>query len=298
MSVSTVVIKKAASRTKAVTQVVVAPAKSAETTEKYILEVHTSQCMKFKYLFCVIKDLLFDCNIHFDDAGMKICDLDRSQVGLVHLRLPKDNFAVYRCAKPIMLGVSITSLHKYLGHITQNNKTTLKLLIAEENPHELILEIVSDDDSDTQRFNMKLLDLDLNPASLEGERFTCIINIPSDKFQRYCRSHALVGDVMDIITVGDQVKFRTESESQGDRTESIIRANKEEQSTIFLSDKDDMISGRFSLKFLQMFAKAQNLSPNVVIYFKQDFPLVLLYKMAELGELKFALSPQIASAFN
>lgn len=275
-----------------------APAKSASSTEtKYLLEVHTVQCMKFKWLFCVIKDLLFDCNIHFDDAGMKICDLDRSQIGLVHLRLPKDNFAIYKCSKPLMLGVSITSLHKYLGHITQNNKTTLKLLVAEDNPHELVIEIVSDDDNDVQRFNMKLLDLELNPASLEGERFTCIINIPSDKFQRYCRSHALVGDVMDIITVGEQVKFRTESESQGDSTESIIRASKEEQSSIFLADKDDMIAGRFSLKFLQMFAKAQNLSPNVVIYFKQDFPLVLLYKMADLGELKFALSPQVQPAY-
>lgn len=296
MSVSTVVIKKQSNRAKLV-QPPAAATPTAAGAEKYILEVHTIHCMKFKNLFSVIKDLLFDCNIHFDDAGMKICDLDRSQVGLVHLRLPKDNFAVYKCAKPMMLGVSITSLHKYLGHITQNNKTTLKLLIAEDNPHELILEIVSDDDSDTQRFNMKLLDLELNPASLEGERFSCIINIPSDKFQRYCRSHSLVGDVMDIITVGDQVKFRTESESQGDRTESIIRANKEEQSSIFLADKDDMIAGRFSLKFLQMFAKAQNLAPSVVIYFKQDFPLVLLYKMAELGELKFALSPQIAPTF-
>jgi hypothetical protein len=98
---------------------------------------------------------------------------------------------------------------------------------------------------------------------------------------------------MEIVTVGDQVKFRTESETQGDRTESIIRANKEEQSTVFFSDKDDIISGRFSLKFLQMFAKAQNLSPNVVVYFKQDYPLVLSYKMADLGELKFALSPRV-----
>jgi len=267
-----------------------------EDNTKYLLEVHTIQCMKFKWLFCVIKDLLFDCNIHFDQAGMKICDLDRSNVGLVHLRLPSVHFAKYHCPKPLMLGLSITSLHKYLGHITQNNKTTLKMLVTEDNPNQLILEIICDDDNDIQRFKMKLLDLDLNPASLEGEHFKCVINMPSDKFQRYCRSHALVGDVMDIITVGDQVKFMTEP-ADGDATESIIRANKEEQSSIFLADKDDMIAGRFSLKFLQMFAKAQNLSPSVIIYFKQDFPLVLLYRMEDLGELKFALSPQVSDAY-
>ena len=86
----------------------------------YILEIHTSHCMQFKWLFQTLKDLLFDCNIHFDEHGMKISELDRSQVGLVHARLPKDSFPIYKLHHPIMLGVSITSLHKYLGHISYN----------------------------------------------------------------------------------------------------------------------------------------------------------------------------------
>jgi DNA polymerase III sliding clamp (beta) subunit (PCNA family) len=79
--------------------------------------------MQFKWLFQTLKDLLFDCNIHFDEHGMKISELDRSQVGLVHARLPKDSFPIYNLHHPIMLGVSITSLHKYLGHITQGDHT-------------------------------------------------------------------------------------------------------------------------------------------------------------------------------
>lgn len=287
--IKSTVIKK--SRRTAVA--VAATGASSGDDTKYLLEIHTIQCMKFKWLFCVIKDLLFDCNIHFDEAGMKICDLDNSKCGLVHLRLPASSFAKYYCPKPQMLGLSINSLHKYLGHITQNNKTTLKLYVTEDDPNNLVLEIVCDDDNDIQRFTMKLLDIDLNPASLEGEHFKCVINMPSDKFQRYCRSHALVGDVMDIITVGDQVKFKTESSETTDTTESIIRANEEEKSSIFLADKDEIIAGRFSLKFLQMFSKAQNLSPNVIIYFKQDYPLVLLYKMNDFGELKFALTAYV-----
>ena len=276
---------------------------------QYILEVHTSQCTKFKYLFSVIKDLLFDCNIHFDDSGMKICNLDNSKVALVHLRLPQGDkgcFSYYHCPKPMILGVSITALHKYLGHISQNNKYTLKLLVAADKPHELVLEIVNDGDTDTQRFYMKLLDLDMDQGGLEGERFSCIINMPSNKFQGYCRSHALVGDVMDIITVGDRVELSTEADGggQGDRSTSVIKTtsngeeeekeeDKKDKTSIFLDDRDDTIAGRFALKFLQMFAKAQNLSPNVVIYFKQNFPLVLLYKMRDFGELKFALAPKV-----
>lgn len=266
--------------------------------EKYILEIHTSDhCMHFKGLFQTIKDLLFDCNIHFDETGMKISELDRSQVGLVHLTLPAENFPVYRCEQPLMLGVSITSLHKYLTHVTQAEHTTVKFLVEENNTHELILEIDSDDDSDTQRFYLKLLDLEMNPASLEGETFNCVFNIPSDRFQRYCRSHALVGDVMEIRTAGDRLELSTEgSDNTSDRTTSVIRANKDESTAIVMANKDDIIAGRFSLKFLGMFAKAQCLAPNVVVYFKNDFPLVLSYKITGLGELKFALCPKVAAS--
>ena len=283
--------------------------------ERYLLEVHTIQCMKVKYLFSVIKDLLFDCNIYFDETGMKICNLDTSKVALVHLKLPTDCFSVYKCTAPRKVGVSITALHKYLGHIAQNNKHTLKLMITEDRPHDLILEIISDNDTDTQRFYMSELDLDTDQGGLEGEKFGCVISMPSDKFQRYCRSHALVGDVMDITTAGEQVILTTEmdEQGQGDRTQSVIRANEQDfdgnddsedddskqvdaknRTSIFMINPDDTIAARFSLKFLQMFAKAQNLSPNVVIYFKHEYPLVLLYKMRDLGELKFALAPRVA----
>jgi proliferating cell nuclear antigen len=316
---------------------------STPTESKYLLEIHIIQCMKFKGVFAVIKDLLFDCNIYFDETGMKICNLDNSKVALVHFKAPHNAkaFSYYYCERPQVLGVSITALHKYLGHISQNNRYTLKLMVEKGKSHEMILEIASDDDTDTQRFYMKLLDLELDEGGLDGEVFNCIINIPSDKFQRYCRSHALVGDVMDIITVGDQVELCTEDSDGGDRTKSIIRTMDEDEeddnnnnnnsdvdeepespprpppkrgskaaaaaaaaaasasedkkrTAIYLKDKDDPIAGRFALKFLQMFAKAQSLSPNVVIYFKKDYPLVLLYKMSELGELKFALAPRVA----
>lgn len=308
-----------------------AAAGAESESDKYILEVHiNTNCMKFKGVFAVIKDLLFDCNIYFEESGMKICNLDNSKIALVHFKAPATSFQYYKCTKSQVLGVSITALHKYLGHISQNNKYTLKLMVDKDRTWEMILEIVSDEDTDTQRFYMKLLDLDLDEGGLDGERFNCIISMPSDKFQRYCRSHALVGDVMDVITVGDQVELSTADTEGGDRTKSTIRTTTEDgkededddsdeddddvpaddenggrrnqtnsdrtqkKTSIMLTDKDDTIAGRFSLKFLQMFAKAQNLSPNVIIYFKKDFPLVLLYKIKNLGDLKFALAPRVA----
>lgn len=289
------------------------PIGETDDEDRYVLEVCIEECVKFKGTFDVIKDLLFDTNIYFDETGMKICSLDNSKVALVHYKVAADKFSFYKCERSQVLGVSITALHKYLGHISQSNKHTIRLLVDRARNHELVLEIISEDDTDTQRFYMKLLDLPLEDGGLDGEKFNCVINIPSDKFQRYCRSHALVGDLMDIITVGDQVELTTEDMSgSGDRTKSIIRttspsdeneddpseasgggdASDKKTTSIFLKDKDDTIAGRFSLRFLQMFAKAQKLSPTVTIYFKRDFPLVLLYRQKDFGTLKFALAPR------
>ena len=282
--------------------------------EHYILEAHTTNCMKVKNLFCTIKDLLFDCNIHVNEEGMKICNLDSSKAALVNLKLPASHFAYFYCEHPMTLGVSITCLHKYLGHISQNDVHMLKLLMLEGAEHELILEIINNEDEDVHRFYMKLLDLSVDPGGLDPQRFSCVISIPSEKFQRYCRSHALVGDVMEIVTIGDRVEFRTVStESDGDRAKTVLHASTDQADdpdcededdeddnkkvSIYINDKEEMIAARFSLEFLQMFAKAKNLAPNVVVYFKRDFPLVLHYKMRDLGELKFALAAKVQTDF-
>ena len=82
-------------------------------------------------------------------------------------------------------------------------------------------------------------------------------------------------------------------ENEDDQSEASSGDVSDKKTTsIFLKDKDDTIAGRFSLRFLQMFAKAQKLSPTVTIYFKRDFPLVLLYRQKDFGTLKFALAPR------
>ena len=43
-----------------------------------------------------------------------------------------------------------------------------------------------------------------------------------------------------------------------------------------------------------MFTKATNLSKYIGIYLKNDFPMVIQYSIANLGELRFALSPRVS----
>ena len=51
-----------------------------------------------------------------------------------------------------------------------------------------------------------------------------------------------------------------------------------------------MCEGKFSLKYINLFTKSTNLSNTLDIYLKNDFPLMLKYNVANLGEIIFILA--------
>ena len=47
--------------------------------------------------------------------------------------------------------------------------------------------------------------------------------------------------------------------------------------------------GTFSLKFLNLFCKSSTLCATIQLYMKADFPLVIIYSVADLGTVKYCL---------
>ena len=56
--------------------------------------------------------------------------------------------------------------------------------------------------------------------------------------------------------------------------------------------ENDIIQGVFNLKYLVLFTKCTNLCGSVELYLKNDYPLILKYAVASLGEIKLCLAPQ------
>jgi proliferating cell nuclear antigen len=73
-----------------------------------------------------IKDLVTDVNLEVSANGISLQAMDSSHVALVQLKLDKSGFSVYKCDKPITLGLSITNLAKVLRLVTGNDSITLK----------------------------------------------------------------------------------------------------------------------------------------------------------------------------
>jgi len=57
-------------------------------------------------------------------------------------------------------------------------------------------------------------------------------------------------------------------------------------------NSDEIVQGVFSLKYLVLFTKCTNLCSTVELYLKNDYPLICLWRVASLGEIRLCLAPQ------
>ena len=53
------------------------------------------------------------------------------------------------------------------------------------------------------------------------------------------------------------------------------------------------IQGIFCLKYLSLFTKCTNMCNQIHIYIKNDYPLVITYSVANLGDIKLCLAPNV-----
>jgi proliferating cell nuclear antigen len=58
-----------------------------------------------------------------------------------------------------------------------------------------------------------------------------------------------------------------------------------------VSSEDKPVQGMFSLKYLMLFTKCTNLCNQINLYIKNDYPIVIKYNVASLGEIKLCLAP-------
>lgn len=258
-----------------------------------ILEVKSVQAHSFKVLFEALKELLDDCNITFNEGGMRILAIDGSHVCLVHMKLEADNFAKYFCSEPKIVGVNINYLHKLLRQVSQND--TLTFYIDSDMPHELGIRIENKDQNSVTNYLYKMLEIDEKEMAVPEVTFSAAMSMPSLEFQNLCRYLKDITEDIEVTCINDQLIISLEGDNAN--MKKVIRES-EKGLTFLTCAEDEVIHGKFSLRFLLMFTKATNLSQHVGIYLNNDFPMVIQYSIANLGELRFALSPKVEQDYD
>lgn len=247
------------------------------------LEITTVQSSAIRILFESLKDVITDVNIHANPQGIKIMSMDGSKSAIVHVKLLAPQFEKFECPTPIVMGVNMLSLFKILKSIKNND--VISFLVTEDTT-KLIIKIQNKEKQTEIISTLKLLDIDENLLHIPNIEFDSILTIPATDFQNHIR---------DLSVISNEITIKTDEESiilevDGDFASQSIKINK--KSTGLTLDRSKETCNTFNLKYLLLFTKSSNLCNTIEIYLKSNFPIIILYNVANLGQLKFCLAPK------
>jgi proliferating cell nuclear antigen len=218
---------------------------------------------------------------------MKVVSMDTSHCVLAHLKLDASKFEFYNCESKITIGINMLNFYKLIRTINSND--TLTLFIEAADINHLGIKIENGEKNSKTTYKLNLLDLDNQKISIDNAEFNTIINLPSVDFQKICRDMNNIAENVEIKNIGNQLILSC----KGDfcNQETIIVDNDNGVNTIN-AKKNDIVQGVFNLKYLVLFTKCTNLCSTVELLIKNDYPLIIRYMVASLGELKWALAPK------
>ena len=261
---------------------------------EYILLIKTIQTTAIRILVEALKEILTDTNIIFDKTGIKILTTDSTKTVLIHMKLEHDKFEDFYCEKELYCGISMLNLHKLIKTIS--NHDTLTLYIKKNNTNKLGIRIHNQEKKTQTTYELNLLDIPYEKLELPPVTFDTELTFPSNDFQKIIRDMINIGDIIDIecqpkkiMKLSCQGDFASQETLLGESEQSI-----DNKTIIFNKNKNSKyIQGRFSLKYLILFTKCTNLCNQIQLYIKNDYPLIIQYSVASLGNIKLCLAPNI-----
>ncbi|KAL6499956.1 hypothetical protein OROGR_027866 [Orobanche gracilis] len=293
-----------------------------------MLELRLVQGSLLKKVMEAVKDLVHDANFDCSATGFSLQAMDSSHVALVALLLRSEGFEHYRCDRNLSMGMNLNNMAKMLKCAGNDDIITIKaddgsdtVTFMFESPsglreegsmgvhgpsgrHEFSYElgeaiymavrppifIAQDKIAD---FEMKLMDIDSEHLGIPEAEYHAIVRMPSSEFSRICKDLSSIGDTVVISVTKEGVKFST----RGDigTANVVCRQNttvdKPEDATVI--EMNEPVSLTFALRYFNSFTKATPLSNTVTISLSSELPVVIEYKIAEMGYIRFYLAPKI-----
>ncbi|KAI8929785.1 proliferating cell nuclear antigen, N-terminal domain-containing protein [Entophlyctis helioformis] len=256
-----------------------------------MLEARLLQAATLKKLLDAVKELVTDANFECNDTGIALQAMDSSHISLVALLLRSSGFDHYRCDRNANLGISLTSLGKILKCAGNDDVLTLR---ANENADVLTLLFESKNSDRTSEFDIKLMDIDSEHLGIPETTYDAVVKMSSVEFQRICRDMGVLSESLSINCTKDGVKFYAEGDiGSGAITLKPGMSVDDEDDTATTIELNQACHLNFSLKYLNNFAKATPLAKTVTLSMSGEFPLLVEYRVNDIGYIRYYLAPKM-----
>uniref|UniRef100_A0A8C7FCY4 DNA sliding clamp PCNA n=1 Tax=Oncorhynchus kisutch TaxID=8019 RepID=A0A8C7FCY4_ONCKI len=227
-----------------------------------MFEARLTPGLIIKNVLDALKDLFTEACWDVSSSGISLQSMDSSHVSLVHLnmRLVSLMSKILRCAG-----------NEDIITLRANDTAETLLMFETENQ-----EKVSD-------YETKLMDLDVEQLRIPEQEHNCVVKMPSGEFSRICRGLSQIGDAVMITCAEGGVQFSASGE--------LGTGNIKLSQTNIVDNEDDTADLYPQLPEL-LLQSYSSLSNTVTLCMSAGVPLVMEYRIADIGHIKYYLAPK------
>lgn len=258
----------------------------------YKLELKSVSSSNFKILFDVLSDIIVrDINIIFTENHMKITEMDKLNKVLVHLEIESSAFQRYNyntTEKTIKIGVNLLKLFKIVK--VSSSSDTICFIIKNSSPDKLFVRFENSIKRKVFESSITLLNLSQDTPDLPSLNYSDKIILPSVELHNTFKNINSLGDFnidVDITKINSQLILGHKGDFS---TQKVIFDNVVEKIDGEDNNALDMVQGTYNLKYLLLLSKSNKINTHVEIYLDNNKPMLMLYHVADLGELKLVLA--------
>jgi len=248
-----------------------------------------------KKVLDAIKDLLNEATFDCSEAGVQLQAMDNSHVSLVSLNLRSEGFDKFRCDRNLSMGMNLASLTKVLRCANNDDIITMK---AQDNADVVTFVFESTSGDRISDFDMKLMNLDQEHLGIPETDYACIVKMPSSEWARIVRDLSGVGESIVIACTKQGVKFSSTGDIGSGNVKLAQSSSADDEKTAVHIDLQEPVTLTFASRYLNNFAKAAGLSDQVVLSMSPEVPLVVEFKIEDIGYIRYYLAPKIEDEEN
>ena len=222
----------------------------------------------------IISELVNEVRIKVTKEGLSLTAIDPANVAMVYFKVPAELFSQFNLEKDEVLGINLENLKSVLRRCGLGSSLTLS---KDDNLLKLSIH-----DRIKRDFTLALIDIDAEEKEMPKWEFKSVIKIDSQ---------ALVEVIEDCLIVSDACTFIATPNTFVVEASGLNSARAE-----FSSDEveiySDASSARFSLEYLNKFAKGAKIASKASISFSDNHPMRLDFPTGNVL-LSFVLAPRV-----
>ncbi|CAJ1971561.1 unnamed protein product [Sphenostylis stenocarpa] len=257
-----------------------------------MMELGDVQAPLLKQVVDAVRDVVQEANIEFSTtSGFSLLAMDSSFLALAAFLLRPDAFQHFRCDRPLTMAVNLNKMATVLRCAATDDIVKLR---SDDEPNLLTFIFESPTQHIISEFGMSVMVVRHDPFFIsEDIVYNATVKMPSSEFSRIIKGLSSIGDTVFIsVTQQGVVKFTTKADFVANITctgNNIVERAEEDT----MIEMNEPVSQAFSLRYLNSFTKATRLSSTVTIGLSMGMPLMVEYKIAEKGYVRFYLAPKI-----